>query len=181
MHNFTGEYLQGIERVGWGWVILLRSILTLSKTCDVDAKFAKEVSSSSRKGKMQMQLYRPSRLKSICKFKEEQVVDTLAWKRVSAEANIKAVQIHQLPKEHLRQWINPGYRYIRHHKRKNKKIKKGVDFSFRLQYNNSCLTDETETKHNIGVWLSLARAPGLGPGGRRFESCHPDSAGVVQW
>ena len=38
----------------------------------------------------------------------------------------------------------------------------------------------------IGVWLSLARAPGLGPGGRRFESCHPDFkfikyAGVVQW
>ena len=39
-----------------------------------------------------------------------------------------------------------------------------------------------------GVWLSLARAPGLGPGGRRFESCHPDlnmihkhRAGVVQW
>ena len=31
------------------------------------------------------------------------------------------------------------------------------------------------TQHNIGVWLSLARAPGLGPGGRRFESCHPDS------
>ena len=37
------------------------------------------------------------------------------------------------------------------------------------------------------VWLSLARAPGLGPGGRRFESCHPDLeintkyAGVVQW
>ena len=35
---------------------------------------------------------------------------------------------------------------------------------------------------NYGVWLSLARAPGLGPGGRRFESCHPDTyAGVVQW
>ena len=26
-----------------------------------------------------------------------------------------------------------------------------------------------------GVWLSLARAPGLGPGGRRFESCYPES------
>ena len=26
----------------------------------------------------------------------------------------------------------------------------------------------------FGVWLSLARAPGLGPGSRRFESCHPD-------
>ena len=37
---------------------------------------------------------------------------------------------------------------------------------------------ERDTKEkrttNIGVWLSLARAPGLGPGGRRFESCHPD-------
>ena len=37
-----------------------------------------------------------------------------------------------------------------------------------------------------GVWLSLARAPGLGPGGRRFESCHPDLilyfyARVAQW
>ena len=31
------------------------------------------------------------------------------------------------------------------------------------------------TKHvGVGVWLSLARAPGLGPGGRRFESCYPD-------
>ena len=26
----------------------------------------------------------------------------------------------------------------------------------------------------VGVGISLARAPGLGPGGRRFESCHPD-------
>ena len=40
---------------------------------------------------------------------------------------------------------------------------------------------QTHTKANNGVWLSLARAPGLGPGGRRFESCHPDFAGVVQW
>ena len=24
------------------------------------------------------------------------------------------------------------------------------------------------------MWLSLARAPGLGPGSRRFESCHPE-------
>ena len=30
-------------------------------------------------------------------------------------------------------------------------------------------------RNTIGVWLSLARAPGLGPGGRRFESCHPDT------
>ena len=114
--NFTGEYLQGIERVGWGCVILLRSILTLSKTCDVDVKFAKEVSSSSRKGKMQMQLYRPSRLKSICKFKEEQVADTLVPKRASATANIKGLQIHQLPKEHLQQQILSQCRYNGCHK-----------------------------------------------------------------
>ena len=33
---------------------------------------------------------------------------------------------------------------------------------------------ETGNVQHCGVWLSLARAPGLGPGGRRFESCHPD-------
>ena len=33
---------------------------------------------------------------------------------------------------------------------------------------------KSDIKVDDGVWLSLARAPGLGPGGRRFESCHPD-------
>ena len=49
-------------------------------------------------------------------------------------------------------------------------------------------SSKSEEFHSFGVWLSLARAPGLGPGGRRFESCHPDFhrdnvkyAGVVQW
>ena len=39
-----------------------------------------------------------------------------------------------------------------------------------------CLASQenNKTQSNHGVWLSLARAPGLGPGGRRFESCHPD-------
>ena len=65
------------------------SILTLSKTWDVDVKFAKEVSLNPRKGKMQMQLYMTGRLKSICKFEEKQVADTLVKKRASATANIK--------------------------------------------------------------------------------------------
>ena len=52
--------------------------------CDVDAKFAKEVSLNSRKSKMQMQLYMSGRLKSICKFEEKQVADTLVPKRASA-------------------------------------------------------------------------------------------------
>ncbi len=33
---------------------------------------------------------------------------------------------------------------------------------------------------NIGVWLSLARAPALGAGRRRFESCHPDQLYVTK-
>ena len=41
-------------------------------------------------------------------------------------------------------------------------------------YNTICVTEITTRKQKNGVWLSLARAPGLGPGGRRFESCHPD-------
>ena len=52
MQNFTEEYLQVMERASRGCIISMRSILTLSKTCDVDAKFAKEVSLNPRKGKM---------------------------------------------------------------------------------------------------------------------------------
>ena len=43
-------------------------------------------------------------------------------------------------------------------------------------YNTICVTEITTRKQKNGVWLSLARAPGLGPGGRRFESCHPDTS-----
>ena len=52
MRNFTGEHPQGIERASRGCRISMRSILMLSKTWDVDAKFAKAVSSNPRKGKM---------------------------------------------------------------------------------------------------------------------------------
>ena len=69
----------------------MRSILTLSKTWDADAKFAKEVSLNPRKSKMQMQLYMSGRLKSICKFKEKLVADTLVPKRASATVNIKVL------------------------------------------------------------------------------------------
>ena len=116
MQNFDGEHPQGIERASWGCVILLGSIFTLSKMWDVDAKFAKGVSLNPRKGKMQMQLYMTGRLKSICKFEEKQVADTLVKKRASATANIKGLQIHQLPKEHLHKQINREYRYIRYQK-----------------------------------------------------------------
>lgn len=41
-------------------------------------------------------------------------------------------------------------------------------------YNNTCVETRQTNKCLIGVWLSLARAPDLGSGGRRFKSCHPD-------
>ena len=94
----------------------MRNILKLSKTWGVDAKFAKGVSLNPRKGKMQMQLYMTGRLKSICKFEEKQVADTLVKKRASATANIKGLQIHQLPKEHLQQQILSQCRYSGCHK-----------------------------------------------------------------
>ena len=60
-------------------------------------------------------------------------------------------------------------------------MKKVVDISVAALYNKPCAMEMATKMQLYGVWLSLARAPGLGPGGRRFESCHPDSAGVVQW
>ena len=78
---------------------------------DVDAKFAKGVSLNPRKGKMQMQLYMTGRLKSICKFEEKQVADTLVKKRASTTANIKELQIYQLSKEYLRKRITETCRY----------------------------------------------------------------------
>ena len=44
-----------------------------------------------------------------------------------------------------------------------------------MMYNKHCRCQK-KTNTNNGVWLSLARAPALGAGGRRFESCHPDSS-----
>ena len=105
MHNFAGEYLQVIERAGCGCIISMRSILTLLKTCDVDAKFAKEVSSSSRKGKMQMQFIQAKQAekhlqvqrrascryiglkKSICGSKYQGSADTSVAQRTSTTVN----------------------------------------------------------------------------------------------
>ena len=56
-----------------------------------------------------------------------------------------------------------------------KKIdKKTLDIIICIRYNAVCVLGRQEKVNIIGVWLSLARVPGLGPGGRRFESCHPD-------
>lgn len=41
----------------------------------------------------------------------------------------------------------------------------------RLQFDG-----QTRYTKKFGAWLSLARAPGSGPGGRRFESSRPDQS-----
>ena len=97
MHNFAGEYLQVKERASCGCTISMRSILTLSKMWNADAKFSEESILKSQKGQDADAIVHIGRLKSICKFKEKQVADTLVPKRASATANIKPVQIQQLP------------------------------------------------------------------------------------
>ena len=52
----------------------------------------------------------------------------------------------------------------------NTLFQRGLDKTPFLLYNNMA----------IGVWLSLARAPALGAGRRRFESCHPDQLNVTK-
>ena len=101
MRNFIGEYLHVIENVGCRCKICKGSIFKSQKRQDADA------------------IYMTGRLKSICKFEEKQVADTLIPKRASATANIKGLQIHQLPKEHLHKQINREYRYIRYQKSKS--------------------------------------------------------------
>ena len=86
------------------------------------------------KARCRCNLYIIGRTKSICKFKEKQVADTVGSKRASARVNIKALQIQwlqkrasatvnikvlqiqQLQKSHLQQQINREYRYIRYQK-----------------------------------------------------------------
>ena len=68
------------------------------------------------KARCRCNLYMTGRVKSICKFKEKQVADTLVPKRASATVNIKVLQIHRSKKEHLQWRINREYRYIRYQK-----------------------------------------------------------------
>ena len=101
MQNFNEKHPHVIEKVRCRCKICEGSIFEFQKKQDVDA------------------IYMTGRLKSIYKFKKKQVADTSVSKKASATMNIKAAQIHQLSKNHLRQQINPGYRYIRSQKSKS--------------------------------------------------------------
>ena len=119
MRNFTGEHLHVIENVGCRCKICKGSIFKSQKKQDVDAI------THARQDEKHLQVMKRASCryiglkKSICKNEYQGLADTLFPKRVSATANIKPAQMHQLSKEHLRQQINPGYRYIRHQKSKS--------------------------------------------------------------
>ena len=90
-----------IENVGCRCKICEGSIFKSQKRQDVDAIVHDR----------QAEKYLQVRRKASCRY-----IDS---KRASATVNIKAVQIHQLSKKHLRQQINPGCRYIRSQKSKS--------------------------------------------------------------
>ncbi len=93
MRNFTGEHLHVIENVGCRCKICKGSIFKSQKRQDADAIV------HDRQAEKHLQVQRKA-------------ADTLVKKRASATANIKGLQIHQLPKEHLHKRINREYRYI---------------------------------------------------------------------
>ena len=74
-----------------------------------------KVSASSMKSKLQIRWAK----KSICNSEYLGSADTSVVNRASATANIKLVQIHQLPQRHLYKQITSWYRYIRHQKSKS--------------------------------------------------------------
>ncbi len=102
MRNFTGEHLHVIENVGCRCKICKGSIFKSKKRQDVD------VIVHDRQAEKYLQVRR----KVSCRYVSQP-------KRASTTANIKGLQIHQLPKEHLHKQINREYRYIRYQKSKS--------------------------------------------------------------
>ena len=84
-----------------------------------DAEFLQKVSASYRKCVMQMQNLQRKYPQVLEKARCRCNYTTLVPKRASTTANIKGLQIHQLPKEHLHKRINREYRYIWYQKSKS--------------------------------------------------------------
>ena len=119
MHNFNEKHLQVIESVGCRYKICEGSILKYQKRQDVDAF----VYDRQAEKYLQVQWKASCRYggpkKSICNSEYLGSADTSVVNRASATANIKLVQIHQLPQRHLYKQITSWYRYIRHQKSKS--------------------------------------------------------------
>ncbi|MBC5682264.1 hypothetical protein [Ruminococcus hominis] len=116
MQNFDGEHLHVIENVGCRCKICEGSIFKSQKRQDADAIV------HDRQAEKHLQVQRRASCryvdpqKSIYNSEYQGIADTSATKRASATANIKGLQIHQLPKEHLQQQILSQCRYNGCHK-----------------------------------------------------------------
>ena len=119
MRNFTGEHPHVIENVRCRCKICKGSIFKSKKRQDAD------VIVHDRQAEKYLQVRRKASRryvgpqKSICNSEYQGLVDTSVVNKASATANIKGLQIHQLPKEHLHKQINREYRYIRYQKSKS--------------------------------------------------------------
>ena len=83
MRNFTWEHLHVIENAGCRCKICKGSIFKSQKRQDADV------------------IVHDRQAKSICKFEEKQVADTLVKKRASVTENIKVLQIQRLLQRYL--------------------------------------------------------------------------------
>ena len=105
MRNFTGEHLHVIENVGCRCKICKGSIFKSQKRQDVDAIVHDRQAEKYLQVRRKVSCRYIDSKKSICNNEYQSLVDTLIPKRVSATENIKVLQIHQLPKEHLHKQI----------------------------------------------------------------------------
>ena len=118
MHNFNEKHPHVIENVECRCKICEGSILKSQKRQDADAIV------HDRKAEKHLQVQRKASRryvgpqKSICNREHQASADTTVATKASATANIKGLQIHQLPKEYLHKRINREYRYISYQKSK---------------------------------------------------------------
>ena len=78
--------------------------------------------------------------KSICNNEYQGIADTTVAIKASATANIKSVQIQQLPQRHLQQRISEMCRYMR--------CQKSESFCLPIYFNHSIPKSKKKTMHS---------------------------------
>ena len=120
MQNFDWEYLQVMEIASRGCRISMRSILTLSKMWDADAKFAKRVSSNTRKGKMQMQFIHDRQAEKHLQVQRKASCRCVGPQKEHLQQRTSSqCRYNSCHKEHLQQRISRDCRYISYQKSKS--------------------------------------------------------------
>ena len=107
-------------RASCGCTISMRSILTLSKMWDADAKFAKRVSSNTRKGKMQMQFIHDRQAEKHLQVQRKASCRCVGPQKEHLQQRTSSqCRYNSCHKEHLQQRISRACRYISYQKSKS--------------------------------------------------------------